>query len=185
MKDNTTSNKQNKNETVAPVIDRQTLAHFLGLSEVTISRRVREGMPCVQRGSQGRAWQFDLAACVDWNTKRAVEKAIGKAVGKINEGESKAELDRRLLIARVTREEVEAAKAADEVVMIEEVEKALALAFVTVRQAMLTLPDRLGLRLLAAEDEIEIKEILRDEIELALHTLSETDLLEGFNDSIQ
>lgn len=162
------------------VVDRKTLAIAFGVSEPTVLARVREGMPVIRRGSKGKPWQFDLAECVNWDKERAVRKAAGVVKGD----ETDAELNRRLLQARVKREEIEAAKVAAEVVPVEEVESAVVSAFTEVRQAMLSIPDRAALRLLAADDETEIKEILRDEIDLALHSLADADLLEEFdNDS--
>lgn len=136
-------------------------------------------MPVIRRGSKGKPWEFDLAECVAWDKERAVRKATGVVKG----AETDAELNRRLLTARVKREEIEAAKVAAEVVPVEEVESAVVSAFTEVRQAMLSIPDRAALRVMAAEDdETEIKEILRDEIDLALHSLADADLLEEFDD---
>ncbi len=160
------------------VVDRNTLSVALGIAENTVLARVREGMPYVQRGSRGRPWQFDIAECVAWDRDRAVKKATGVVKGD----ETDAMLNRRLLTARVKREEIEAAKVAEEVVPVDEVETAVVSAFTGVRQAMLALPERSALRLLAAQDETEIKEILREEIDLALHALADLDLLESWDD---
>jgi hypothetical protein len=111
-----------------------------------------------------------------------MDRAVRKATGIVKGDETDAELNRRLLTARVKREEIEAAKAAGEVALVEEVEAAVTSAFVEVRQAMLSIPDRAALRLLAAEDETDIKDILREEIDLALHALADMDLLESPED---
>lgn len=160
------------------IVDRNTLAVALGIADKTILVRVQEGMPVVQRGSRGRPWQFDLTECVSW----AMERAVRKAAGSMKGDETDAELKRRLLAARVMREEIEAAKVSGSVVPLDEVEEALTSVFTEVRQGMLSIPDRVALRLLAAEDETAIKDVLRDEIDLALHALAEADLLEGFDD---
>lgn len=178
MAGDTTTKINEKSGSSGPIVNRADLAAALGLSEPTINARVREGMPCRQHGSRGKAWEFSLAECIAWDKSRAV----GKAVGVVQDGTSKAELERRLLTARVKREEIEAAKAAAEVAPVEEIERAVTAAFTEVRQAMLSLPERLALRLLAADGETEIKGILRSEIDLALHALSEADLLDGFDD---
>lgn len=154
------------------------MAVALGVVDKTVLARVREGMPFIQRGSRGKSWKFDLAECVAWDRERAVRRATGVVKGD----ETDAELNRRLLTARVKREEIEAAKAAAEVAPVEEVEAAVVSAFTEVRQAMLAIPDRAALRILAAEDETDIKEVLREEIDLALHSLADSDLLEEFND---
>lgn len=160
------------------VVDRNTLALALGVVDKTVLARVRDGMPFIQRGSRGKPWQFDLAECVAWDRERAIRRATGAVKGD----ETDAELNRRLLRARVKREEIEAAKVAGEVVPVDEVESAVVSVFTEVRQSMLSIPDRAALRLLAAEDDTTIKEILREEIDLALNALAEAELLEDFTD---
>lgn len=160
------------------VVDRNTLAVVLGVVDKTVLARVREGMPFIQRGSRGKPWKFDLAECVAWDKERTVRKATGVVKGD----ETDAELNRRLLTANVKCREIEAAKVAAEVVPLEEVESAVDHAFTEVRQGMLSIPERAALRLMAAEDVTTLKEILRDEIDLALHSLADSDLLEGWED---
>ena len=184
-----TTTKTNGNfACLGPVVNREGLAAALGLSEPTVNRRVGEGMPCLQKGSRGRAWQFDLAACVAWDRERAIKKAVGH----VEDGETKAALERRLLVARVTKEEIDAAKAAGLVAPVDEIERALSAAFVEVRQGMLAPPPcppppprtpRLALRVMAADDETEIKDLMREEIDLVLSQLSDADLLEGMDDT--
>ncbi|GFM34041.1 terminase small subunit [Desulfovibrio subterraneus] len=175
--------KQKKTESFTQVggatVDMQGLALALGLSLPTIRTRLREGLPCVQQGGRGAAWVFDLAECVKWHTDRAVAKAVGDVGDEV----PKAVLDRRLLVAQVRCKEIEAAKLSGEVAPIEEMERALTAAFVEVRQALLSIPERTALRLMAADDETEIKVILEEEIDLALNALSEADLLEKVEDA--
>ncbi|QJB57466.1 terminase small subunit [Pseudodesulfovibrio sp. zrk46] len=160
------------------IVDRAHLAAALSIAENTVLARVREGMPVLQRGRRGKPWQFDLAECVVWDRDRAIRKATGVVKGD----ETEAQLKRRLLEARVKGEEIEAARKASEIVPVDEVESAVIAAFTEVRQAMLSIPDRAALRLMAAEDETAIKEVLREEIDLALHALADSDLLEGWED---
>lgn len=167
-------NQTTKNEREKQVVDRKTLAIALGVAEPTVLARVREGMPLLQRGSRGKPWKFDLAECVAWDRERAVRKATGIVHGD----ETDAQLKRRLLEAQVKKAEIEAAGQAAEVVPVEEVEAAMVSAFTEVRQSMLSIPERAALRLLAAEDETAVKDILREEIDLALHALSDADLLD-------
>jgi len=177
MKRNETSISPKK-KAVEKVVDRAHLAAVLGIAENTVLARVREGMPFIQKGSRGRPWKFDVAECVSWDRDRAIRKATGSVRGD----ETEAQLKRRLLEARVKGEEIDAARKADEIVPVDEVESAVIAAFTEVRQAMLSIPDRAALRLMAAEDEASIKEVLREEIDLALHALADSDLLEGWDD---
>lgn len=175
--------KQKKTESYpqvsGPSVDMQGLALALGLSLPTIRTRLREGLPCRQQGGRGSAWVFDLAECIRWHT----EREISKAVGNVDDGVPKAVLEKRLLSAQVRCKEIEAAKLSGEVAPIEEMERALTAAFVEVRTALLSLPERTGLRLLSAGNETEIKAILEEEIDLALNALSEADLLEKIDDA--
>lgn len=160
-------------------VDKKQLAIAFGVSEPTILARVREGMPVIQRGSKGKAWRFDLAECINWDKERAIKRVTGVIRGD----ETDANLKRRLLEARVKREEHEAAKAAGEVAPLEEIEFAMTSVFTEVRQAMLAIPERVGLRVLALDDEGDIKELIRDEIDLALNALADADLLGDWDDS--
>ncbi|WP_459902153.1 hypothetical protein [Desulfobaculum senezii] len=171
--------QKTEKQTAQAVVDMQGLALALGLSLPTVRARVREGMPCVQEGGRGKAWKFDLAECVAWHT----ERAVSKAVGDVEDGISKGELERLLLVEELKIKRVSAARELGEVAPIEEMERVIASAFVEVRQAMLALPDRLALRVMAATDETAVKEILREEIDLALSSLAETDLLEKIEDA--
>jgi phage terminase Nu1 subunit (DNA packaging protein) len=161
------------------LVDMQGLALALGLSVPTVRSRLREGLPCVQQGGRGTAWQFDLAECVKWHTDRAVSKAMGI----VDEGISKGELERQIMIEDLKIKRVTAAKATGEVALLEDVERAISNAFVQVRQAMLSIPERTALRLMAAIDETEVKAILEEEIDLALNALSEADLMEKVDDA--
>lgn len=156
------------------VVDLQGLALALGISAPTVRARFREGMPCLQEGRQGRPWRFDLPACIKWHTERAVTQAVGE----VDSGLSKPELERLIMMEDLKLKRVNAAKALGEVALVEDMERALAGAFVDVRQAMLALPERVALRVLASDDETEVKEILEGEIDLALSSLAETDVME-------
>lgn len=155
-------------------VDMQGLALALGLSLPTVRARIREGLPCLQQGGRGKAWRFNLPDCVKWHTDRAIQKTVGQ----VEDGETKAQLERRLLVARVKREEIGAAQALGEIVALEDVERVLCSMVVDVRQAMLALPERVALRVLAAADDTEVKELLEDEIHLALSGLAEEHALE-------
>jgi len=171
--------KKKTSDSSGRAVDMQGLAEALSISVPTLRARLREGMPCLQQGGRGKPWEFDLAACIAWNT----ERAVNKAVGEVDNGLKKSELERLIMIEDLRIKRVAAAKALGEVAPLEEVERAITTAFVEVRQAMLALPDRSALRLLAAEDETAIKEVLEEEIHLALSALADADLLEELADA--
>ncbi|WP_291329050.1 terminase small subunit [Desulfovibrio sp. UCD-KL4C] len=170
--------EQKKSTTDRVLVDKQGIALALGISLPTVSVRIREGMPCVQEGGRGKAWQFDLAECVQWHTDRAIEKAVGVT----DEGMTRADLLKALLVEDLKIKRVASAQALREVCLLDEVERTVATAFIEVRQAVLALPERVALRLLAVDSEIEIKTILEEELELALRSLSEAELIEEVMD---
>ncbi|TIH12754.1 hypothetical protein D0S45_17440 [Marinifilum sp. JC120] len=178
------SKKKEKKKSTKPapgdisIVDKQGLAVALGISLPTVSVRVREGMPCVQEGGRGKPWQFDLAECVQWHVDRAVEKEVGVT----DEGMSRADLLKALLVEDLKIKRVASAQALREVCLVDEVERAIATAFIEVRQAVLALPERVALRLLASESETEIKDILEEEIDLTLRSLAEAELIEDVMD---
>lgn len=135
-------------------------------------------MPFVQQGCRGRAWIFDPASVIEWEKTQAVKLAVGN----VEEEDNVAELNRRLLVAQVTKAEIDAALAKDRVVLVEEVERAAASSAVAVRQAMRQIPSRAVLRLLGEKEETVFKEVLTEEIDSALTALADSDLLEGFED---
>lgn len=155
------------------LVDLNSLALALSMSVPTLRARIREGMPCVEEGGRGKSWQFDLAECVRWNTQREVNRSAAV----LDDGMTKAQLEMEALRLKVQRERLEVAKLTGEVAPLDEVERALSTTFVEVRQAMLSIPDRVGGRVLACDDVISVKELLEGEIDAALSGMCEQDLL--------
>lgn len=56
------------------VLNRAQLADALGLTEPTIDKMRKDGMPVLQEGSNGQAYQFQLSACFAWKRARETEK---------------------------------------------------------------------------------------------------------------
>ena len=172
--------EQKKSTTDRVLVDKQGIALAFGISLPTVSVRIREGMPCVQEGGRGKAWQFDLAECVQWHTDRAIEKAVGVT----DEGMTMAEVEKAIKVEELKVKKVQAATVLHEVCLLDEVARAVSSVFIEVRQGFLSLPERTALRLLAVESETEIKEILQTEIDLVLTALASSDVLEDvFDDS--
>lgn len=155
------------------IVDLNTLALALSMSVPTLRARIREGMPCVEEGGRGKSWQFDLAECIQWNTQREVNRSAAV----LDDGMTKSQLEMEALRLKVQRERLEVGKLTGEVALLEEVERALTTVFVEVRQAMLSIPDRIGGRVLACDDVISVKELLESEIDAALSSMCEQDLL--------
>lgn len=174
----TEAGQLSESTSVRQLVDLNTLALALSMSIPTLRARIREGLPCVEEGGRGKAWQFDLAECIKWTMQREVNRSAVV----LEDGMTKAELELDLLRSKAKREKLEVAKLLGEVAPLEEVERALTTTFVEVRQAMLSIPDRVGGRVLACDDVISVKELLESEIDSALSSLCEASLLEGVTD---
>ncbi len=159
-------------------VDMNTLAQVFSMSLPTLRARIREGLPFVEEGGLGKSWQFDLAECIQWNTQREVNRSATV----LDDGMTKGDLEMESLRLKIQRDRLEVAKLLGEVAPLEEVERALSTTFVEVRQAMLSIPDRVGGRVLACDDVVSVKELLESEIDSALSGLCEQELLEDVVD---
>jgi phage terminase Nu1 subunit (DNA packaging protein) len=153
-------------------VNRTELAEINGVSLPTVESWVRRGCPVVQRGGRGRAWQFNTAEVRNWREDdiRAESSHATHA--------TKDELILRKLAAETEQAELDLAKAKDEVIPFEQLERAMVKAFGEVRAGMRNvLPGRAARRLIGETDETIFKEVLLEEIDQRLEALSDSDLI--------
>jgi phage terminase Nu1 subunit (DNA packaging protein) len=153
-------------------VNRTELAEINGVSLPTVESWVRRGCPVVQRGGRGRAWQFNTADVRNWreNDIRAETSHTTHA--------TKDELLLRKLAAETEQAELDLARAKDEVVPVEQLERALVKAFGEVRAGMRNvLPGRAARRLIGETDETTFKAVLLEEIDQRLEVLADSDLI--------
>jgi phage terminase Nu1 subunit (DNA packaging protein) len=161
-----------KTKTRGRVVNRTELAEINGVSLPTIESWVRRGCPVVQRGGRGRAWQFNTAEVRNWREDdiRAESSQATHA--------TKDELVLRKLAAETEQAELDLAKSKDEVVPVEQLERAMIKAFGEVRAGMRNVvPGRAASRLLGETDETSFKAVLLEEIDHALEALADSDLI--------
>ena len=161
-----------KTKTRGREVNRTELAEINGVSLPTIESWVRRGCPVVQRGGRGRAWQFNTAEVRNWREDdiRAESSQATHA--------TKDELVLRKLAAETEQAELDLAKSKDEVVPVEQLERALVKAFGEVRAGMRNVvPGRAASRLLGETDETSFKAVLLEEIDHALEALADSDLI--------
>jgi phage terminase Nu1 subunit (DNA packaging protein) len=161
-----------KTKTRGRVVNRTELAEINGVSLPTIESWVRRGCPVVQRGGRGRAWQFNTAEVRSWREDdiRAESSQATNA--------TKEQLLLRKLAAETEQAELDLAKSKDEVVPVEQLERAMVKAFGEVRAGMRNVvPGRAASRLLGETDETNFKAVLLEEIDHALEALADSDLI--------
>lgn len=98
------------------VVNRGQLAELLGVSKPTVDAYVKRGLPFIKRGGRGSEYQFKAAQALNWYREH-VEQA--PPLAHVKNCETIQDLERRLLIARVQKAEIEAAEAMGEVIHYE------------------------------------------------------------------
>ncbi|WP_417702281.1 terminase small subunit [Pseudophaeobacter sp.] len=161
-----------KNKSRGREVNRTELAEINGVSLPTIESWVRRDCPVVQRGGRGRAWTFNTADVRNWREDdiRAESSHTAHA--------TKDELLLRKLAAETEQAELDLAKSKDEVVPVEQLERAMVKAFGEVRAGLRNVvPSRAASRLLGETDETTLKAVLLEEIDHALEALADSDLI--------
>ncbi|MBY6056772.1 terminase small subunit [Leisingera daeponensis] len=154
-------------------VNRAELAEFNGVSLPTIDEWVRRGCPVVQRGGRGRAWIFNTAEVRSWRDDDI------RAQSSQTTNANKDQLQLRKLAAETEQAELDLAKAKDEVVPVEQYERALTKAFGEVRASLRNvLPQRAARRLMGETDETTFKDVMREEVDHVLEALADRDLVE-------
>lgn len=154
------------------IVNRSQLAATFGVSLPTVDQWVRSGCPHVTKGAQGQSWKFNTADVTQWRISTAVAEATGDADALEND------LRRRRMLADTKHAELNLAKAQGEVAPLSEFEREWARAFTTVQVNVMNVPQRAVVRLLGCTDEAEFKEVLAEELRLALEQSAEEDVPE-------
>ena len=154
-------------------VNRAELAEINGVSLPTIDEWVRRGSPVVQRGGRGRAWIFNTAEVRSWRDDDI------RAQADHGPSATKEQLVLRKLAAETEQAELDLAKAKDEVVPVEQFERALTKAFGEVRAGIRNvLPQRAARRLMGETDETTFKDVMREEVDHVLEALADRNLVE-------
>lgn len=151
-------------------LNRAELAKHMGVSVVTIDAWRDDGMPVDVRGDRGVAWQFDLAEVIKWRIDRAKDAAQSDAPDDLQQ------IEKRTAAAKMLKAELELAQARGDVAPIREFERAQAKAFAEVRANVMNVPQRVVIQLLGETNETRFKQVLRDELTLALQAAAEAEL---------
>lgn len=129
---------------------------------------IRKGMPFVEKGNQTKEWEFDTAAVAQWREEQAIANALGN-VGDIEIEEAR----RRKLVAEATLLEIELEERRRQVIPYAEVEEGIVHAYLTIKQRLRTIPERIMPQLISETDEQLCRHLLLNEIDDALLELSQ------------
>jgi len=148
-------------------LNRAEVAELLGLSLPSVDTRIRKGMPYISKGGRGKEWIFSSPAVVEWEKKQAIHNAIGDTALVDSD-----ELKQRKLAAETTIAEIEAAKARGEVVEIDVVAKIITDDYITLKQRMRQIAQRVAPIIVGETDELIVKNLITQETDDALIELS-------------
>jgi phage terminase Nu1 subunit (DNA packaging protein) len=151
-------------------VGKREIAQIFGVAESTVNEWVRRGCPVLDRGGKGISWQINTAEVSEWLKKRAVEDVAGDTLA------DESELKRRKLAADTAKAELELAKVKGEVVPLKQLERALANTFAEVKTNIRNVPSRVSTTLIGETSETRIKEVVLEEIDLALEAMDEFDI---------
>lgn len=155
------------------ILNRTSMADYLGIAMPTLDEWVRRGCPCKERGGRGKQWQFNSADVQRWR-----EQDIREERAAMNgRDHSIEELKKRKLAAEAELAELDAAERRGEVIPADQVERGWLLILGEVRANLLgAFPPRLARRLIGVEGETPIKRIVLEEVELALQVTADADI---------
>jgi phage terminase Nu1 subunit (DNA packaging protein) len=154
------------------LVNRAELSKILGKNVSTIDAWVAKHMPVVERGGSGKEWSFNTTDVIAWREDQLRDELSRfKPADNIELEEAR----RRKLVAEAGLLELELNERVKQLIPREEIEQGLNHAFITIRQRLRTIPERIAPRLLGEEDERVARDILIDEIDDALLELSELD----------
>lgn len=161
------------------VVNKKLLAHALDVSATTVDAWLVDGLPYVEKGTNGRSYSFRLSVCFAWARERTATAARSEAQAQDAAaqlrlqllGGSVADESRAGLSPKEHREALEvemaAMKAAQmrrDLVRADEVATGFEAAFVVIRDGFDAAPDALALELGLTPAQTERVQIILDEI---------------------
>jgi phage terminase Nu1 subunit (DNA packaging protein) len=151
-------------------------AAALGLTYEALRKAVGQGAPVAFKGGRGAqgGTRLRLTELLEWQVERRVRQAIGEA-GGLGQGEVhdfEAERARKTKF-QADMAEIEARKAAGEIVEVDAVADVIEMELAEVRAGLLNLAGRLAVPLSGITDPADIADRISDEVAAVLQLLSE------------
>lgn len=150
-------------------LNRTELAGLMGKNVTTIDSWIRDGMPFLKKGSKGINWEFDLTEVIKWREQKIRSNIPNSELIEYEEAR------RRKVAAEAGILEIELQRKRSEVISKDEVEQGLSKAFLTIKQRLRTIPERIISQLISETDERQASELMLNEIDDALLELSQQD----------
>jgi phage terminase Nu1 subunit (DNA packaging protein) len=150
-------------------VNRTELSLIFGKNVSTIDQWIRQGMPYIEKGSKGTGWIFDTSKAISWREDKLKDEVFSPERIELDEAK------RRKIAAEAAILEIELQSKRRAVLSREEVEQSLTHTFITLKQRLRTIPERLAPQILNENDEQGVRELLLNEIDDALLELSQLD----------
>jgi phage terminase Nu1 subunit (DNA packaging protein) len=136
-------------------VNRTELADILGISMPTVTAWMGDGMPYVEGGGKGKPFVFETTECLEWWAEHKRRHSRPKPAqhdpfaDPSDMPESFDEAERRKMVANADKAELELAKAAGQVVEIDDVSAVIAEMHVRVRTRLLSIGNKVRTRVTA------------------------------------
>lgn len=149
------------------IVNRTGLTKSFGVSLSTVDRWIMRGCPYKQKGGKGKEWQFKLSDVILWHKEYFLKNGDTKSDDILLIQKSRALREH----FRALREQKEYEKLAKSLIDVEVVKTSAFNRGRKVRDAILSIPDRISSILAAENDTHRIHEILTNELRQALEGL--------------
>ncbi len=163
------SRGNSKNRNKGKILNVTELSEIIGYSRNSILQWIKDGMPIIEGGDNGKAYKIDSSDAINWLCNRHKSRA--------NERESEAsygyDYDRaRKMAADADKSEMERDLLTGQLVEVEHVANFVAERLGALRARLLNLPTKLCVKLAATKKREDCKDILEQGIFDALKEIS-------------
>ena len=126
-------------------------------------------MPYEEKGKKGSQWLFDLTKVLAWRESKLKDEVSSPERIELDEAK------RRKIAAEAAILEIELQSKRRKVLPRDEVEQSLTHTFITLKQRLRTIPERVAPQIINRRLEQGVRELLLNEIDDALLELSQLD----------
>ncbi len=149
-------------------VNKKELADILGLTEKTLTKYQKNGMPIEIAGGRGSRNEYDTQCVIEWFVTQRLIKA-----GVVQGEEVAGAFDEKIESARLkhwqaTEKEMSVRENAKQLVRREELEFRLGQMIISVKSGLLNVPDRVAQRLSLTKDQ---KSVLNEEVKTVLNSM--------------